>query len=384
VVARCYSESFMVTVFNSLAQVGGIATAILALSFLIVVHEAGHYFVARWCSMRVERFSIGFGPAILKRRGKKSGTLFQLAPILFGGFVEIRGMNIAEEVDPDDKHAYANRPARLRFLTILAGPATNWLSAIVLALILYSVYGVKTQERWFGVGGFNKDAASAGLLVHDDRVLAIDGTPVYLVPPSGVPTPDSLRKIISAKQGRPVTVTVVRDGIRRDVTITPKPGTTADGKPMMDAGKQVYLLGFSIAEQFDRVRVGIVSTIGRALRYPVDQTVAITTGIYQIFTGKAKADVGGPVRIVDEFKTAFASGFVYGLELVMLLSVYLALVNLFPLPALDGGRLVFLGYEMITRRRPNPKIEATIHMVGVALLFVVMVLVTYGDVARRL
>ena len=75
--------------------------AILALGFLIVVHEAGHYFVARWCKMRVERFSIGFGPGILKKKSK-SGTMFQLAPIPFGGFVEIRGMNIAEEVDPED------------------------------------------------------------------------------------------------------------------------------------------------------------------------------------------------------------------------------------------------------------------------------------------
>ena len=86
--------------------------AILALGFLIVVHEGGHYFVARWCKMRIERFSIGFGPGILKRKSKKTGTTFQLAPIPFGGFVEIRGMNIAEDVDPEDKHAYPNRPAQ--------------------------------------------------------------------------------------------------------------------------------------------------------------------------------------------------------------------------------------------------------------------------------
>ena len=92
----------------------GIVLAILALGFLIVVHEAGHYVVARWCKMRVERFSVGFGPGILKYKGKQ-GTVFQLAPIPFGGFVEIRGMNIAEEVDPEDVQAYPNRPAWQRF-----------------------------------------------------------------------------------------------------------------------------------------------------------------------------------------------------------------------------------------------------------------------------
>ena len=356
--------------------------AILALGFLIVVHEAGHYVVARLCAMRVERFSIGFGPGILKRRSK-SGTIFQLAPIPFGGFVEIRGMNLAEEVDPEDREAYANRPARLRFLTIFAGPATNWLSAIALALILYSVYGVKSQERWFGVHGFHQDAAVKGILEVGDRVLAVDGQPVYLRAPDGTANPESLRKLVSAKQGQPVTVTVQRHGVKRDFTVTPRIGKDEKGELIKDrAGQQVYLLGFKIEEQFDRRSVGVGGTITSAFRYPVDQTVLIMTGLYQVVTGQAKAELGGPVRIVEEFSAAFESGFVDGLELLMVLSVYLALINLFPLPALDGGRLVFLAYEMLTRRRPNPKIEATVHMVGVLLLFVVMVLVTYKDVAR--
>jgi len=353
---------------------------LLALGFLIVVHEAGHYFVARWCAMRVERFSVGFGPGLLKYRSKKSGTLFQLAPLPFGGFVEIRGMNIAEEVDADDKEAYANRPARLRFLTILAGPATNWISAIVLALLLYGAYGVKTTERWFGVHEVQKDAAAAGTLEAGDRIVAVDGQPIYMVSPGGVV--GSLRKAISAKQGQPVVVTVRRDGAVKDFTITPKPALDDKKQPVLEDGKPVFVLGFRVEEQFDRNRVGFGSTVQRALRYPVDQTVIIMSGLYAVVTGKAKAELGGPVRIVEEFGAAFQSSFVDGLELLMVLSVYLALINLFPLPALDGGRLVFLGYEMITRRRPNPKIEATVHMVGVLLLFVVMVLVTYKDVAR--
>src|SRR5689334_12443209 len=113
--------------------------AILAIGALIVVHEAGHYIVARLCGMRVERFSIGFGPAIpkLSWRSKKTGTQFQIAPIPFGGFVEIKGMNILEEVDPADATAYPNRPAWQRFATIFAGPATNYLFAVVLAFILF-------------------------------------------------------------------------------------------------------------------------------------------------------------------------------------------------------------------------------------------------------
>src|SRR3954469_15508095 len=108
---------------------GQVVGAILALGFLIMVHEAGHLIVARWCGMKVERFSIGFGPGILRWKSKK-GTIYQLAPIPFGGFVEITGMNLAEDVDPDDPLAYPNRPVWQRMATIFAGPFTNVLAAV--------------------------------------------------------------------------------------------------------------------------------------------------------------------------------------------------------------------------------------------------------------
>src|SRR6476646_62852 len=114
----------------------------MALAFLIVVHEGGHYFVARWFGMRVDRFSIGFGPGIFKKTDKR-GTLFQVAPLPFGGFVEIKGMNI-----PEDVAAYPNKPAWQRFLTIFAGPATNYLSAIVLAFGLYTCHGVASEVSY--------------------------------------------------------------------------------------------------------------------------------------------------------------------------------------------------------------------------------------------
>src|SRR5437763_1832993 len=124
--------------------------AFISVAFLIVVHEAGHYAVARWCGMRIERFSLGFGHGILKHRSKKTGTVFQLAWIPFGGFVEIKGMNFMEEVDPDDRSAYPNRPAWQRFITIFAGPATNYLSAVVLMFALYTCHGMNSSYAWYG------------------------------------------------------------------------------------------------------------------------------------------------------------------------------------------------------------------------------------------
>jgi regulator of sigma E protease len=344
--------------------------AIVALAFLIVVHEGGHYFVARWCKMRIERFSIGFGPGILKRTSKKTGTTFQLAPIPFGGFVEIRGMNIAEEVDPEDRHAYPNRPVWQRFLTIFAGPATNYLSAILLAFALYTCHGVDVPH-WYGVGAVLKDYDAYGKLEHGDRIAKVDGVAVFL------DTGPTLIERVNASNGAPITLGIVRDGQPRDITIKPHQDKDA-------SGKTIWRIGVQPEAESLVVSVGVIDATARALRYPVDKTKAIGAGLYGIIFGSEKADPGGPIRMVEEFYRAFSAGLVPGLNLVMMLSVYLGMFNLLPIPALDGGRLVFLVYEMVTRRRANPKIETMVHMAGIMALGVVMILVLIIDIKRFL
>jgi regulator of sigma E protease len=370
--------------------------AILSLGFLIIVHEGGHFFVARWCKMRVERFSIGFGPGILKRKSK-SGTIFQLAPIPFGGFVEIRGMNIAEEVDPDDQFAYPNRPAWQRFLTIFAGPATNYVSAILLAFLLYSCHGQNSTWKWFSVAKVNEGFDAHGKLQVDDRIIAVDDAPIlafgrYVAPDGKVYQQGVLRERVNAKRGGPVKITVQRGGKIVDVSITPKlvvhmtEAETRCATPNPENPKcrtykfePTYLMGIQPTLEADVLDVGVLTAIHDALEYPIVQTKVIAGGLRDIIAGKEDADPGGPKRIYDEFAKAWKVGVVRGIELLMMLSVYLGLFNLFPLPALDGGRLVFLGYELITRRRPNPKIEATIHMGGIMVLLVLMILVTLRD-----
>jgi regulator of sigma E protease len=409
-----------------------VVLAILSLGFLIVVHEAGHYVVARWCKMRVERFSVGFGPGILKHK-VKSGTVFQLAPIPFGGFVEIRGMNIAEEIDPEDVQAYPNRPAWQRFLTILAGPATNYISAIFLAFGLYTCHGQASDTYYVEKLTAGYDAA--GKLEPGDRIIKVDGVAMF--------SPDSvtLSAAINSKAGQPVEVTVLRNYVQqKTVTITPKleeghrtlpitesaralPEATriwiydyachiaaldrvlrTDERVVLDLLRHVlgiaeaigdkletnlhlkrekkntprFLIGVGLA--FDIVPVGFGEAAKDSLTYPIDKTKEILGGFRDIFAGDEEIDPGGPVRIVSEFQSAFDRGLPDGIRLLMMLSVYLGLFNLFPLPALDGGRLVFLTYEMVTRRRANPKIETMVHMGGIMVLLVVMILVTLHDV----
>ena len=349
--------------------------AILAIGLLIVVHEAGHYFVARRCKMRVDRFSIGFGPPILK--WKRGETDFTLGPIPFGGFVQIHGMTLAEEVGPEDTRSYPNRPVWQRFLTIFAGPATNYVTAIVLALILFSLAGVESGTSWYDVSKVSADFDAHGKLQAGDRIVKLNDQPLYNRF-QGQPRP-ALSQLVNESQGKPLELTVLRDGREVGVSVLPKltPNTAKDAKQ-----KEVFRLGIELAIHEERVSVGPFRVVSEAFIYPVVKTQQIGVGLYEIVTGQQEGMFMGPVGITDMIKKTFEVGWIRVLELLMLLNVYLGLFNLLPLPALDGGRLVFLAYEMATRRRANPKIEATVHMVGIMALLLLMVLVTYKDIAR--
>ena len=340
--------------------------AILAIGLLIVVHEAGHYFVARWCKMRVDRFSIGFGPPLLKwRRGE---TDFTLGPIPFGGFVQIHGMTLADDVSPDDPRAYPNRPAWQRFVTIFAGPATNYVFAIVLAIGVFAAIGVPTS-RWT-VGKVADESAAQGKLEVDDRILSVNGAPIYSHYKGRLG--DQMAGVVAASKGAPIELVVLRKDRQVKVAVTPR----------YDEKAQAHRLGIELGSQPETIDHGVIPVVAAAFYYPIERTQLILAGLGDIITGKEKAEFEGPVGITKMIKRQIEVGWLDLVQLLMLLNVYLGLFNLLPLPALDGGRLVFLGYEMATRRRPNPRIEATVHMVGIMCLLLLMVLVTYQDITE--
>ena len=382
--------------------------AIIALSVLIIVHESGHYLVAKWCKMRVDRFSLGFGPALLGWRRK--GTLFQIAPIPFGGFVEIRGMNIAEDVDPHDRYAYPNRPVWQRFLTIFAGPGTNYLFAIFLAFLLYSIAGVSTGRTWYSVSEVNPDYDAHGKLMPGDDIVAVklsdDAARIPIA--RGVPGARGLGEVVQDSKGNELEIFVSRDGQELSFKITPKPdqppeensdsadksegGSPASGAQGADSSSDSakpaepapprYLIGIVMEIHRERAPVGILASLGYAFRYPIDETVRIVGELKKIITGEVEGELTGPVGITEVIKDSLQIGWIYAIQLLMMLNVYLGLFNLLPLPALDGGRLAFLVYEMATRKRANPKVEAPVHMVGIMILMVVLVVVTFKDCAR--
>jgi regulator of sigma E protease len=334
-----------------------ILVAIIGLGVLIVLHEGGHFLVARLCGMRVERFSIGFGPTLLGFEHK--GTTFQIAPIPLGGFVQITGMNPNEEFDRNDPLVYPNRPRWMRMATILAGPAANYLTAFVLTLFVLLAFGMpsKTQKVLEPVAG--RPAAVAGIKAGDILVSANGQT---------VDADHPITDVIQGSQGKPVAIQVSRD--HQPMTFQ----VTADNK----AG--VYQVGIQIGPIDERMPIGFAGALKEATIYPYYASVGILEGLYGMIRGKVHADLSGPIGITKQIAKAASRGPVDFLGILILLSVYLGLFNLLPVPALDGGRAMFLAIESISRKRVNPKIEAAVHTAGFVLLLGVLAIVSFKDI----
>ena len=331
--------------------------AIFGLALLIVLHEGGHFLVARLCGMRVERFSVGFGPPLASF--KRGGTIFQVAPIPLGGFVQITGLNPSEEFDKSDPMVYPNRPRWMRLLTVVAGPAANYLTAIVLVFVVLMAYGTTPKTQQIDDAVTNRPAAAAGLKAGD-----------VLVEANGqkVDADHLISEVIKASQGAPVNIKVLRSGQPMEFSVKP------------DLNKGVYQVGIQIGPHGDRTPASIGVAAKEAVVYPYYASVDILDGLYNMIRGKVSAELSGPVGITQQIAKAASKGMVYFLSMLAMLSVYLGLFNLLPLPALDGGRAVFLGLESILRKRVDPRIEAAVHTAGFVLLMGVLLVVSWKDI----
>jgi regulator of sigma E protease len=337
-----------------------ILAGILGLGLLIVVHETGHLLAARASGMRVVRFSIGFGPPLLRYQSKRSETLYQVALIPFLAYVQIAGMNPFEEIDPDDKTSYANASLFARVFAILAGPLANYLFASVLFFAYFAIGGVPQVTDKPIVDVLDKNTAQAAGMKTGDTILAIAGTKVA--------TWDGMRQVIMKNPGKPLVFDVQRGGQRLQLTLTPK------------NDKNVGRIG--VAPFTTNVPVSLKEAGIKSLVTPYAVVKASIIGLGRIITLKDPPDLGGPVRIVNETSKAASEGWLSFVSFLGMLSAYLGGFNALPFPALDGGRLAFLAYEAVTRRKPNARIEVMVHALGFAMLLTLIAVVTFADTKK--
>ena len=341
-----------------------VALAILALGILIIVHEWGHYIVAKLCNMRVDRFAIGFGPALFSKvRGE---TTFQVGAIPLGGYVQIAGLNPDDEaIAVDDPRSYPNRPAWQRFLTIAAGPIVNYVFAVIVFFFINFFAGVPGTMVQKLIPG--QPAAASGL-AEGDIITRINGHPVGMI--------DEVRPRIAGSGGQPLEIQVRRAGELRTVVVQPVANPSGG-----------YSIGIQMNVSPDRERLGVLAAAKLAAIEPWRLTVAQVVALTNMITGRHKAKMDDFVSIIgitQMIAQQMGQRFVEGLELAAKISALLGFFNLLPLPALDGGRLVFLGIEVVTRRRVNHRVEQIVHMVGLVILLGLMLLLVGKDILRLL
>jgi regulator of sigma E protease len=349
--------------------------AILALSLLIIIHEFGHYLAARATGMHVDRFSVlGIGPVIL-RLGQWRGTEFVISAIPFGAYVHIVGMEPDDDEEaapppgvgpntkdfPRDYAKFRDRPVWARLLVIAGGPIANYLTAMVICMAVFSTAGVKAPTS-VAVAGFaaGSPAEAAGLEV-EDVFVSVAGEDVRGLNPT-----KKLNAITNSHYGETVDVMVLRGEEEITVPVTLNP----EGRAL---AVDLALIG-------EWVAVSPGEALWRGAKWPYQKTAEQLGALYAMITGQMEGRVGGPVAIARAIKTSAERGPLDLLLFSALISTVLGMFNLLPLPALDGGRLVFLFYEMIARRPANQRVEGWIHAVGMIGILALIGWATVGDI----
>jgi len=337
------------------------ALTIFGISILVIVHEGGHYLVARACGMRVVRYSIGFGPAIFRYKPKDSPTTFQVCAIPLLAYVQIAGMNPHEDVDPKDPALFPNKGLFARMATIAAGPVANYVAASLLLFGLAVTAGLPdrtpTEPMVIAEVVYKSPALRAGLRP-GDVVVEANGQPVRTV--------TDLVEATRPRAGQPTTYVIMRDGVRLDpITMTPY---SSSGRGM---------IGVQSADRIFYRQRGIGEAARDAVVEPFMMTLASVAALVEKIRAPSTEGLMGPPQMFELGTRQMEQGLVPAILFFVMLSVALGFFNLLPFPALDGGRLMFLAYELITRRRPNERFEAVVHTVGLVLLLSLVIYVSF-------
>lgn len=334
----------------------------LGLAVLMVIHEGGHYFAARRFGMRVTRFSIGFGPTLVRHQPKGSPTVFQIAIIPFLAYVQIAGLNPFEDVEADDQGSYANASLGARVTTIAAGSLANYVFASLLMFVGFVLPHRSTDLESMRVTPADGGPAMVAGMQRGDRILEINGAKVH--------DWDELKRLVGEGAGTELDVKVERDG--SELHVRPFPAKD---------GPRAGMIMVSPHEIVRSLPVGQAAT--RAVTDPPKVVFMLVKGLARTIAGKEKPELSGPVGIVKETAAAVRSGAGDAFLFLGMLSAYLGGFNLLPIPALDGGRLLFLLFEAASRRKPDAKVETGIHAVGLIMMLALIAVVTWTEIMPK-
>lgn len=359
-----------------------IIVALLIFSLLVVFHELGHFLLAKRGGIRVNEFSLGMGPRLLSRQIGETRYSLKLLP--FGGSCMMEGEDgVYEDEEEGEEKEKSEHPAPgrlpeysfnaksvwVRISVVAAGPIFNFILAFLLSLFIIGSMGYDAPQVWAVTDGYPAQAAG---MQAGDRILKMNDTKIHIY--------REVSQYVQVHQGEPVTVVFERQGEQHEVTLVPRQSENG-----------VYYLGFTGSGV--RVKGGILKTIQYSA-YEVKYWIVTTVkSLGMLVQGQVKADeVSGPVGIVNAIGENYESSKEDGIFYIflnmayisILLSANLGVVNLLPIPALDGGRLVFLLIEAVRGKAIDPEKEGMVHFAGLMVLMAVMVLVLFNDVRNLL
>ena len=343
----------MATIINILQ----ILLAILLFGFLIFIHEGGHYLFARIFKVSINEFAIGMGPKLLKWTSKKTGIVYSLRAFPIGGFVSMVG----EDEESDDPNAFNKKPVWQRFIITVAGASVKILAGVLVMTIL--VFSAPDRLGSTVVAEFMDNAVSCeGGLEVGDRIVKVEGHSVHIA--------DDLVYEISRLGIEPLDLTVIRDGEKVVLEDVEFPTVSSQGVAFGSNDFYVY---------------GERPTFANLLKHSFYRTTytvqMIWESLYDLVSGRYGVEaVSGPVGVTQALTEAADTGAYSFTHLAVVISMNLGIMNLLPLPALDGGRIVFLLIEAVRRKPLKAEIEGYINLAGLAILMLLMILICAKDI----
>lgn len=329
--------------------------AIIMLGLIIFVHELGHFLSAKLFKIPVSEFSIGMGPQVFAAETEKTTYSFRAIPI--GGYVNIEGMEIESEV----KNGFNTKPAYQRLVVLFAGVFMNFLTAFILLFLVMKLTGKVEYENQAYVGSVSEKSINYGVLLVNDKILEIEGKKIEK-------WEDVPEQIATLNGKTDITVKVERENQEKIL----------DLKLMKDEVNNRYILGIN------PIKRQINATVTESIKYASEtfRNIFIDTlvGLGQLFGGKADLkEVSGPVGIFKVIGEMSKFGFVAISSLAVILSINIGILNLLPIPALDGGRIVFVLFELLGFKI-NKKWEENLHKGGMIILIFFIILISANDI----
>ncbi len=351
---------------------------LVVLAILVTVHELGHYLVARRCGVRIEVFSFGMGPELCGFNDRH-GTRWRISLLPLGGYVKMFGDadaastprgDLAEMTAEEKAVSFPHKPLAQRAAIVAAGPIANYLFAVVVLTVLFATYGQPFTPADIGTVQPGSAAEAAGLMPKD-VIVDIDGRAIERF--------EDVKAIVSLAPGQSLTVTVLRAGGRVSLTAVPKISTVTD---RFGNSTQIGLLGIT-RSGFEYKRHDPVTAAWRAVRETWDLTAGTLTAVGQMIRGvRGTDDLGGPLRIAEMSGEVAQTGIVSLVWFLALLSINLGMINLFPIPLLDGGHLLFYAVEAVLGRPLGERTQEYGFRVGLALVLALMVFATWNDLVH--